>query len=225
MFLLFTLDDVASKFFYAGLRCCRFLSTVSDMPLLILLCTGSFPKQERDAAAATTAQRRRSNSLQANNTLHTSRQPSFTLIPSLRVSPRSLWSSSFVHDNVQVVNMQGARGHSSPEQINMHKQSICCHTDVSVNIGAGLWSCSRMQIIGGRYRGIVWRLIDTWEKEGGWWLMVGLWCSQFEVQTKTRRGVSPSEPARSQFFSHTFQSQTFWSRWLDIRGGMRWGDL
>lgn len=74
-----------------------------------------FSKLER-AAAVTTARQHRSNSLLSNNgggAPHTSRWPSFTLMLPLRIWPPSLWSSSFVHDNVQVVNMQGARGRCS----------------------------------------------------------------------------------------------------------------
>lgn len=138
-------------------------------------------------------------------------------------SPPSLWNSSFVRDNVQVVNMQGARGRGSRSRsiyTGKHEERICCDAAVWLNIGATLWSCgwSRMQIIRHRYRGTVWRLIDkmrvgSWRS---WWLwLVLLWCSsQFEVQTKTGRGVSASEPDRSHFFLHTFQSRTFWSHWI-----------
>lgn len=107
--------DVTSKFSDEGRRCCGFLSTVGQAPV-DSVAYWQFSKLERDAAAVTTARQHRSNSLLSNNSggaPHTSRWPSFPLMLSLRIWPPSLWSSSFVHDNVQVVNMQGARGRCS----------------------------------------------------------------------------------------------------------------
>lgn len=210
-----------------GGRCCRLPAMVSDNPLLILLCAGIFSNPnvmrlqwQRPSNTVQTVCR------QTTAAVHRTQahgQVSHWYCPPFSFSPPSLWNSSFVRDNVQVVNMKGARGRGSRSRsiyTGKHEERICCDAAVWLNIGATLWSCgwSRMQIIRHRYRGTVWRLIDkmrvgSWRS---WWLwLVLLWCSsQFEVQTKTGRGVSASEPDRSHFFLHTFQSRTFWSHWI-----------